>query len=155
MTTPRRPLLVLALLGLLLVGAAGCGVDSKDAAGSADTAVTTPDTRASDDQTTTTERADDETTTTERADDETTTTERSGSGDSDTPSIPDDQRDQIVKIYTDLGLPKEKAECLVDALFDQVGSNGFDPSDTSAVFDFLDKCDISLSDLGSLGGSGN
>jgi hypothetical protein len=56
--------------------------------------------------------------------------------------------DQAAKVYEDLGLKPDDAECLARGI---VGKGGaFDPTDTSSMMDVINQCDISVSELNNL-----
>lgn len=158
-TAPRRLLAALAAATLLFL-VVGCGVESNvesaapTIASNDDTSASTTAPDTADDETTTTEdsSSDDETTIDDSgSDDETTTTEFDDSGSDTTDgsgplsTIPDDVREQIIKTYTDMGLSEDQANCLLDALV--TNGDQIDSSDISAMMDFLDQCDISITDF--------
>ncbi|MCB0978011.1 MAG: hypothetical protein KDB02_11190 [Acidimicrobiales bacterium] len=145
----RVALVVLSFLALLAVG---CGVSSNDDAtptsqATVDTtappskdpsATTRPDGPSNTDDTTTT--TDEETSTT--SDDTTVTT-------NDSPSVPDDVREQLIGVYMGIGLTRDQSACLADKI---LGSGATNPNDleNSQVVDWMEACDISMSDLSKL-----
>lgn len=164
MTTPTRRSLAAASAALLLLLTAGCGVESGDDSASdvaettapADTTTTeadAPDTTEADVPDTT--EADDSSVDDTEADDssvdDTVTDDTTGGFDGS--DLPEETRQQIIKIYTDMGLTQDQATCLLDGLTQQ-GNTGMNPNDISAMMDFLGQCDISITDFrgGGFGG---
>ena len=57
--------------------------------------------------------------------------------------------DRVARIYEDLGMDPEDADCLAKAI---AGADGaIDPTDTSALMDIVNQCDIPISELNELG----
>ena len=83
----------------------------------------------------------------------------SGSSDSSTtaPSkdlspIEEEAVDRAKDLYVDMGMDPDDAECLARGLVDAGAVEGtVDPSDTSAMMDIVNQCDIDMGDLSSLG----
>lgn len=152
MNAARRTPIVLALLAVLALTTVGCGVKAKDGSGPGGTGTTAPA------SSTTTEPSDEPDTTdttegtTETTEDQTDTTE--DQTDTTVPDFGDFGKDDLVKLYTDMGLSEDQAQCLVDTIFDSASNGQIDPSDQSAIFDYLAKCEIDITDFGGTG-SGN
>ena len=152
MNAARRTATVLVVFTLLALGA--CGVKAKDG-GSGGTGGGTTETTAPS-ETTTTEPSEEPTDTTEdptdTTEDPTDTTE--DSTDTSVPDFGDFGKDELVKLYVDMGLSEAQASCLVDAIFDSATSGAIDPSDQSAIFDYFATCEIDISDFGGTGSGG-
>ncbi|MEZ5178348.1 MAG: hypothetical protein R2746_08695 [Acidimicrobiales bacterium] len=144
MNAARRTPIVLAVLALVALFAAGCGVKAADGDGGGSGGGTETTAPAS----TTTEPSDSTTETTEDAPDTTEDTP-----DTTAPDFGDFGKDQLIKLYTDMGLSEEQATCLVNAIFDSTTSGSFDPNDQSAIFDYLATCEIDITDFGGTGGN--
>ena len=157
MTSLRRLAIAIVALTLLTLGAAGCGVKGSDGATGSDGTATSTTTADSSPRTTEGSSSTDE-------QDETTTTEGSSSDDegpdettpgSDTTvpdfsSIPDSLKDERADAYTGMGLSKEQADCLVDAILDLGDPQDLDPSDMSdleSMMGLFEDCNISLGDF--------
>lgn len=149
----RRTATFFVVLAVLALAAAGCGVKAKDG-GSGGTDGGTTETTAPSETTTapsedTTETTEDSTDTTE---DTTDTTE--DTGDTTIPDFGDFGQEDLVKLYTDMGLSEEQATCLVDTIFSEAAGGTIDPNDQSAIFDYLAACDIDITDFGGMGSGG-
>lgn len=151
MNVARRTATLLVVLTVLALASTGCGVKSTN--GGNDAPGTTTETTAPAD---TTEPSED---TTEPSEDTTETTE----GQTDTtedqtdttfPDIGESAKEDLVKLYTDMGLSEEQSRCLVDAFFDSATAGDLDPTDQSAIFDYLATCEIDITDFGGLGEGG-
>ncbi len=57
--------------------------------------------------------------------------------------------DQAAKVYEDLGMDPDDAECLARGIVGGVDS--FDPTDARAMMDIVNECDISIGELNELG----
>ncbi len=82
------------------------------------------------------------------------TTDGSADGGTDDTSVPDigdpdSFRDLLADQYEGtLGLPRDKAECLADAMGDAVQQGQLDQQDSfNKFFDYLDACDIALEEI--------
>jgi hypothetical protein len=141
----RRTATLLVVLTVLALAAAGCGVKAKDG-GSGGTDGGTTETTAPAETTTTAPPED----TTETTEDSTDTTE--DTTDTTIPDFGDFGQEDLVKLYTDMGLSEEQATCLVDTIFSEAAGGTIDPNDQSAIFDYLAACDIDITDFGGMGG---
>ncbi len=158
MTTPRTRFLAASAAAFVLVFGAACGVSTDDNAGSEDASTQT--TAAPVDTTTGTTEAEATDTTVDDSDSTDTTVDDSDSTDTTVDDsggsleIPEEARQQVIDIYTDMGLSEEQANCMLDAISEEGVAENFDTSDISAMMDFLGQCDISITDFsgGGLGG---
>lgn len=143
MIAPRRTATALLLLCALALTTVGCGVKAEG--GNTGGRGGTTDTTAPAD---TSEPSKDTTETTEAPDESTDSTDTS------VPDFGDFGKDELVKLYVDMGLTEKQATCLVDTIFDSAAGGKIDPSDRSAIFDYLATCEIDITDFGG-SGSGN
>ena len=123
------------LAALLVLVAAGCGVEAGDSASSITTTTTGSGPGGGSDATTT---APEQTTTTTAP-----TKERSAT----------DQAvvDQMAGAYEQLGLSPEEAECLAGGIYDTIGGDSTS-LEGGAVMDVINQCDIPMSKIAQLGG---
>jgi hypothetical protein len=57
--------------------------------------------------------------------------------------------DRVTELYVDLGMDPDDAQCLAEGLAGSMET--LDPSDTEAMMDVVNQCDISMSELSQLG----
>lgn len=65
----------------------------------------------------------------------------------DSSDIPPETREQVIKLYMDMGLTEDQANCLLDKIFQNGAAENLDTADISAMMEFLGQCDISITDF--------
>lgn len=123
----RRSLATIALLIAFAGLAAGCGVDAGDSA--------SPSTTGSSGSSGTS-----------------ATTAPDGTDTEDLSPMEQEALDRVKDLYVDMGMDPDDADCLARGLIAGGATEGtFDPSDTGAVMDIINECDISIGELNDLG----
>lgn len=147
-----RSALVAVVVTLLAVVAVGCGVEGKDDAGGSATTASDGSASSTTDGGTDPTEAEDPTSTTE--DDSTTTTEDDTTDTTGGSSVdvPPGVRDQLIDTYIGIGFTEDQATCLADEILSSGLSGGTPDVSQADALEWIEACDISISDLSKIGG---
>jgi hypothetical protein len=141
---PLRRVALVALLTVFAATASGCGVDPGDQAAAPSS--------SSDRSNSTTTRPDATTTTTAP---DTTTTKPDPTTSTTSPDLSPTEKAMVERakdLYVQLGMDPDDADCLARGLVAAgAGEGTIDPTDTGAMMDIVNECDIDMSEIAALG----